>query len=125
MSGNGKKPKEWEQKMYIENSSVMRMSANMLTKIYEEPGDNNYPDVAGTKLGGKIQGLVGIPPSFVLTGAGQDRQEYKRGGEHLNQDVSRCYVIPSFFTKESATMWGATSVTITPLMRMIAKRFCW
>jgi uncharacterized protein YjbI with pentapeptide repeats len=121
-SGNGKKPKEWEQKMYIENSSVMRMSAGMLNKIYEAAGDNNYPDIAGTKLSGKIEALVGIPPTFVVALAGQDTKEYKRGGEHLNQgDVSSCYVIPGFFTKESATLWGATSVTISPLMRMIAR----
>lgn len=114
------------KKNYIENSSVARLTEGMKSLIYvPEAHKNNriYPEKVGQKLktGGHIQALFGIPPTFVLQGAGTDKQEFKRGSENLAQDVSSSFVLDKFFTKESATLMGSASVTISPLMRFLAK----
>ena len=105
---------------YIQNSSVRRLSEAMKSELHDT-GDK-YGEV-GTRLNmgnAEIKACIGAPPKYVVKSADGSVKEYFRGAiNQANTDISRCYEIPNFFTKESATMWGASTVTITPMLQLL------
>jgi uncharacterized protein YjbI with pentapeptide repeats len=132
---------------YIEASSFHRLSKGAYKEISEENKDYKSTDTGtqfirsestvelGLEEGVRIKGssnntggsiimaCFGSPPRQLNKNKFGELSELNRGelsaADH--SDVSRNYLLPGFFTLESACSWDGAAVTVSPLMKLLGK----